>query len=122
MTDAQDITPVAPPPAFRATDTSAQALDAVGLRAMAGQRRKIFDIVVAAQRRGGRDMSMREIQRVYEANECRRIDIGTVSARVNNLIAAGWLHRSVDISRPCSITGITVHPVFAMPQQVRLCA
>ena len=54
MTDAQDITPVAPPPAFRATDTSAQALDAVGLRAMAGQRRKIFDIVVAAQRRGGR--------------------------------------------------------------------
>lgn len=117
MSAAVDITPAE---RQRATDTSAQALDAMGLRRMAGQRRKIFDIVVAAQRRGVQDMSLREIQGRYECLEGRRIDVGTVSARVNNLVAAGWLQRRSDI-RPCGVTGHGVHPVYVLPQQERLC-
>lgn len=117
MSAAVDITPAV---RQRATDTSAQALDAMGLRRMAGQRRKIFDIVVEAQRRGVQDMSLREIQGRYEYLEDRRIDVGTVSARVNNLVAAGWLHRRSDI-RPCRVTGHGVLPVYVLPQQERLC-
>ena len=118
MSAAVDITP-----AVRqcATDTSAQALDAMGLRRMAGQRRKIFDIVVVAQRRGAKDLSLREIQQRFELLEGRRIDVSTVSARVNNLVAAGWLERRSDI-RHCSVTGMAVHPVFVPPTQARLCA
>lgn len=105
----------------RATDTSAQALDAVGLRRMAGQRRKIFDIVVEAARAGVSDMSLREIQGRYEYLEGKRIDAGTVSARVHNLLAAGWLHRRADV-RDCRVTGHSVHPVYVLPEQQRLCA
>ena len=119
MSAAVDIKPV-PARSKRATDTSAQALDAIGLRAMAGQRRKIFDVVVAAQRSGAVDLSLREIQQRFELREGKRIDVSTVSARVNNLVAAGWLHRRSDI-RPCRVTGHGVHPVYVLPQQERLC-
>lgn len=104
-----------------ATDTSAQALDAIGLRKMAGQRRQVFDIVVGAQRNGASDLSLREIQRRYEGLHGVRIDVGTVSARVHNLVAAGWLHRRGDI-RACSVTGQNVHAVFVPLAQARLCA
>lgn len=107
-------------PVRKVADTSAQALDAMGLRAMAGQRRRVFDIVVIAQRGGARDLSLREIQARYERVHGQRIDVGTVSARVNNLVAAGWLHRRGDI-RACGITGREVHPVFVPEKQARLC-
>lgn len=115
-----DILPAARP-RQRAADTSAKALDAMGLRAMAGQRRKIFDIVVGAQRNGAKDLSLREIQARFEQREGQRIDVSTVSARVNNLVAAGWLQRRADI-RPCTVTGMGVHPVYAPEKQARLCA
>lgn len=105
----------------RATDTSAQALDAMGLRRMTGQRREVFDIVVGAQRNGARDLSLREIQQRYETRHGKRIDVSTVSARVHNLVTAGWLHRRADV-RACDITGMAVHPVFAPAKQARLCA
>lgn len=118
MSAAVDITA----PARRAaTDTSAQALDAMGLRKMAGQRRVVFDIVLGAQRNGAQDVSLREIQQRYERLYGKRIDVSTVSARVHNLVAAGWLHRRADI-RACSVTGQGVHAVFVPPSQARLCA
>lgn len=118
MSAAADITA---PPRRAATDTSAQALDAMGLRKMAGQRRVVFDIVLGAQRSGAHDVSLREIQQRFEALYGKRIDVSTVSARVHNLVAAGWLHRRADI-RACSVTGQGVHAVFVPPSQARLCA
>ena len=110
----------APAPAAGAVHTSAQALDAMGLRAMARSNRAIFDICVGAQRNGARDLSLREIQQRYERLYSKRIDVSSVSARVHSLIEAGWLHRRAD-PRACSITGRSVLPVFAPEKQARLC-
>lgn len=122
MAVAVDITtgPLGVPSIQRATDTSAQALDAMGLRRMAGQRREVFDIVVGAQRNGARDLSLREIQQRYEARHGKRIDVSIISARVHNLVAAGWLRRRDDVRR-CDITGMAVHPVYVPEKQARLC-
>lgn len=104
-----------------ATDTSAQALEQLGLRALNGQRLRIFELVVAAQRNGAQDLSLREIQQRYESRHGVRIDVGTVSARVHNLVAAGWLLR-VSATRPCAVTGAAVHAVWAPAKQARLIA
>lgn len=108
-------------PKSGAAHTSALALDAMGLRALARSNRAIFDICVAAQRNGARDLSLREIQQRYERLYSKRIDVSSVSARVHSLIDAGWLHRRA-APRACSITGRSVLPVFAPEKQARLCA
>lgn len=69
----------------------------------------------------GADCSLREIKRTYDARykgtyDARgkmitEIDVSTVSARVNELIAAVRLFRPENYSRKCSISGETVHPV-----------
>lgn len=80
---------------------------------------KIHDICVAAQRHGARDLSGREIQRQYEMLYGKRIDSGTVSARVNALITAGRLKRS-SVARACSVSGRDIYPVLVPTTQVRL--
>lgn len=101
--------------------TSAQALQQLGLPALTGQRRQIFDIVVGAQRNGIADLSLQEIRQRFEALHNTRIDLSTISARVNNLCVAGWLVR-LPASRACTVTGREVHPVRAPEKQARLCA
>jgi putative hemolysin len=49
----------------------------------------------------------------------KRIDKGTVSARVKNLIDGRRLERC-RIARPCSVTGRDIHPVRVMAHQTRL--
>lgn len=75
--------------------------------------------VLAAARNGVADLSGREIQARYRTTyPGKDIDTGTVSARVNSLIAAKLLERCPD--RLCSITGKTVGPVRPVAQQTRL--
>jgi hypothetical protein len=65
------------------------------------------------------DCSLREIKRVYDRNfahEYGEIDAGTVSARVNELIAAGRLER-LETIRKCSKSGAGIHPVRPAPKQ-----
>jgi hypothetical protein len=100
-------------------DTSAQALNNIGLRQLKGELDKIHDIVLAAARHGVEDMSGREIQQRYELIYGKRIDSGTVSARCNGLIAARRLQRCT-FARPCMVTGNDIHPVKVMAQQTRL--
>lgn len=98
---------------------SAQALDEVGIGNMQGQQRDVLDIVLAAHRNGIADLSGREIQARYRmTHPGKDIDTGTISARVNSLIAAALLERGAE--RLCSITGKTVGPVRAVAQQARL--
>ena len=98
-------------------DTQAGALDAVGLRKRQSQEQTIFDIVVGLMKSGRSDVSTSEIQEAYERTYQRRIEKSTISARVNNLVTAERLCRSVDI-RPCTVTGFGVHGVFAPLKQL----
>lgn len=102
-------------------DTSAQALAAIGMRTLGGELQKIHDIVTAAARHGIADMSGREIQARYEQIHGKRIDSGTVSARLAGLLAASRLERC-RIARKCRITGKDIHPVRCVMQQSRLAA
>lgn len=103
----------------RVMDTSAQALQQLGVRAMAKQQKEIFDTVLRAQRNGAKDMSLTEIRDAYERHHGRRIDLNRVSARVSNLVTAGRLVRLSD-TRPCAVTQRNVHPVFVPESQARL--
>lgn len=114
-----DIQTAEPQPA-RVSDTSAQAYQQLGWLTVGTQTRTIFDIVVAAQRNGAADMTRREIWHEYERITGKRIDPGTIAARVKNLIDAGRLISSQD-RRICSVSGITVAPVFVPEKQARLC-
>ena len=101
-------------------DTSSDAFQALGLKAMARQQHAIFDVVLGCQRSlGVRDMSLTEIRDAYERRHGKRIDLNRVSARVSNLVAMQWLARRTD-TRPCSISGRQVHPVYVPEKQARL--
>lgn len=98
---------------------SAQAFAQVGNVVLKTEADKILDICLGAQRNGAQDLSGREIQARYELLYGKRIDSGTVSARVNALILAGRLKRS-QISRACSVTGRDIYPVLVLMAQTRL--
>ena len=108
-------------PSTNTMDTSAQALNDLGLRKLKGELDKIYDIVLAAARHGISDMSGREIQARYEQLYSKRIDSGTVSARVKNLVDGGRLYRCI-MSRACRVTGKDIHPVRVVATQARLAA
>jgi hypothetical protein len=99
--------------------TSAQALNALGPRNVKRKLDQIHDICIAAQRNGRGDMSGKEIQHQYEFVHAQRIDASIISARVNDLIAAGRLERCA-IARMCLITGREIHPVRVPATQSRL--
>lgn len=99
--------------------TSAVALQALGNVAHKTSLDKIFDICLAAQRNGADDLSGKEIQSKYELLYGQRIDAGTVSARVNNLVTAKRLERS-RTARACAVTGRDIYPVRVPATQVRL--
>ena len=99
--------------------TSAQAFSSLGNMVLKTEADKILDIVLAAQRNGMDDLSGREIQARYELQYGKRIDSGTVSARVNALILANRLSRS-PIARICSVTGRDIYPVRVPATQGRL--
>ena len=102
-----------------AKQISAIARDQFGMWAIKGQQRDVLDIVVAAHRNGVADLSGREIQARYrQTYPGKDIDTGTVSARVNSLIAAKLLERCPE--RLCTITSKLIGPVRPVAQQARL--
>ena len=101
--------------------SSAQSLAAVGTPAFMQLQDKIKDICIAAQLHGKADLSMREIQHQYELVHGKRIEMSTVSSRVNSLVSAGRLVR-LSVPRPCAITGRNILPLVAPLVQTRLVA
>ena len=94
-------------------------------RKMSNGRRKsksdlIESVVVVAMRTGAADLSMREIQAGLQSRFDMRLDLSTISARVNELVTAGRLLRDKTYTRPCLVTGVGVHPVSAPLEQVRM--
>lgn len=100
--------------------TSAAALNDLGLRGQKHQADAVLDIVVAAVRNGAKDLSLREIAKRWELAHGRQIDVGTVSARVTNLVDQHRLVRIKEDARACTISGKTVQPVTVPAQQARM--
>ena len=65
------------------------------------------------------DMSLREIKHIYDARFDTEIDVSTVSARCNQLVAEDRLQRATPV-RKCQYSGKSVHPVSVAPAQGRL--
>lgn len=83
--------------------TSRQALRQISPPQRKTLSDQIVDVVAQAQRRGERDMSMREIQRALNAAHGRWVDVSTISARANELVAAKRLQRTTQ-PRPCTVS------------------
>ena len=64
-------------------------------------------------------MSMQEIQAPLERAVARRVDMSTISARVNELVAAKRVVRDIDHPRACSVSGAMICPLSVAPKQVR---
>lgn len=103
-------------------DTSSAALASVGAREMSKSLQVVYDVIALGMRRGRADMSLQEIQELYEStNPGKRMDLNRVSARVADLVAAKRVARKSD-TRPCSRSGKPIHPVYIEPTQPRLFA
>lgn len=110
------------PPPSPSDNTSAIALHALGNRARKTLADDIVTVVTTLQRRGQPDVSRREIQFQYEASIGKRIEMSTVSARVNDLVAAARLEVS-PIKRMCRVNQkAEISPVRVPLQQTRLTA
>lgn len=107
---------------MHATDTSREAIAGMSMH-----RRKLLldEVAIAIEQllqAGSKDVSMREIQRHMELHMGRRVDVSSISGRVNELEAAKRVHRDRQLTRPCKVTGKGVHPLTVPPEQRRMFA
>lgn len=100
-------------------DTSRDALKRISTAARMSILERIESVVTDSGRRGVRDMSAREIRDKIEADTGRRIELSTITARVNELVTAGRLQRDPAYTRACTVTGQQIHPLRAVPKQTR---
>jgi len=75
------------------------------------QKKSVADLIysVIEKSRGQEGLSMAEIQNSLRAIKIN-IEKSTISARINEMVAAGRLYRYPHL-RKCSITGKSIHPV-----------
>ena len=100
-------------------DASYLALSQLGLMGIKTSADDVFLIIAGACKAGALDVTGREIQALYERRFERRIESGTISARVNELIAAGRIFRRHE-PRICTRTQKMAHPVYVVMKQVRM--
>lgn len=99
-------------------DTSRTAYAQISPRGRVTTTSQIEAIVTAACRSGSKGMSMQEIQEPLEQALGRRVDLSTISARVNELVAAKRLVRDTEYTRACSKSGAMIHPLRVAPKQM----
>jgi hypothetical protein len=92
-------------------DTSISAYRSMPVKRLATQADRIFLMVQQYCFAWGREegMSLKEIKASYQARYSD-IELSTVSARVNALVASKRLER-LETTRKCSISGVSIHPV-----------
>ena len=98
---------------------SREALASISLPTRKTKADLIDEAVADAMRAGCQDVSMREVQARLMAAHGLRLDLSTISGRVNELVAAGRLLRS-KTTRPCSVTGQGIHALSKLMQQTSL--
>jgi hypothetical protein len=102
-----------------AKDAQFAALQRMGLIGLKSRADDIFLIVATACKAGVDDLTGREIQTLYERRYGRRIESGTISARVSELLAARRILRRPQ-SRVCTVTREMAAPVYVVMKQVRM--
>lgn len=90
-------------------ETSIAAYHGLPVKTLATQSDRICEIVTKYHGWLGGNISLKEIQSVYRRYH-GDIDLSTVSARVNGLVAAKRLER-LETTRKCSISRISIHPL-----------
>jgi hypothetical protein len=93
--------------------TSIDAYRQMPLRKLGAQQQRICEVIEDAMRAGHADMSLREIAAAYAVKFGVRLDVSPVSGRVNELV--GWRLERLQSTRPCAVTGKSVHPVRIPP-------
>lgn len=96
--------------------SSARSLEQAGLRGQQTQREQVLHVVRQAAARGQRNVSGREVQALFQREFGKWVDMSTLSARINNLIASHHLERLTE-ARACGVTGRDILPVRALPKQ-----
>ena len=91
------------------SDTSIAAYHGLPVKTLKTQSDRICEIVTKYHGWLGGNISLKEIQSIYNRYH-KDIDLSTVSARVNGLVAAKRLER-LEETRKCSITGVNIHPL-----------
>jgi hypothetical protein len=100
-------------------EAQCQALTNMGLIGLKTRADDVYLVIATACRAGVQDLTGREIQSLYERRYGRRIESGTISARVSELIAAHRVLRR-PVTRVCTVTGEMAAPVYVVMKQVRL--
>lgn len=99
--------------------TSAASLQALGHHGQKTHMDLVETVVRQACLRGAKDISMREIQQALERDHSVRLDVSSISGRVNALVAAKRIQRA-DEARKCTVTGRDIKPLSAPMRQGRL--
>jgi hypothetical protein len=94
-------------------ETSIDAHRNMPARKLGAQQQRICEVIEDALKAGHQDMSLQEIKAAYQAKFRTTIDLSTVSGRVNEMV--GVRLQRLETTRPCSVTGKTVHPVRIPP-------
>lgn len=123
----QSFAPPAPAPAPMPTEpkpratkeASYLALEQMGLIGLKTVADDVYLVIAAACRTGAIDLTRREVQALFEQRFERRIDASSISARVNELVAAERVLERKD-NRACTVTGNMVGAVYVVAKQTRL--
>lgn len=106
---------------MQATDTSLQALTGMSMRKRKSLADEVETAIAQIQRTCG-DASMREVQDHLERHLGRRVDVSSISARVNELEAAKRVVRDRTMTRLCRFSKESIHPLTVAPEQQRMFA
>jgi hypothetical protein len=102
-----------------AKDAQFAALQRMGLIGLKSRADDIFLVIATACKAGVDDLTGREIQTLYERRYGRRIESGTISARVSELLSARRILRRPQ-RRVCTVTREVVAPVYVVMKQTRM--
>lgn len=102
-------------------DTSRQSITGMSMRKRKSLADEVETAISQIQRASG-DASMKEVQDHLERHIGRRVDVSSISARVNELEAAKRVVRDRTCTRPCRMTGQAIHPLSVAPEQRRMFA
>lgn len=100
-------------------DAQMAALSAMGLLGMKTRADDVLLVIATACRAGVDDLTGREIQTLYERRYGRRIESGTISARVSELLTAQRILRRPQ-TRICTVTREIAAPVYVVMKQTRM--
>lgn len=102
-----------------AKDAQFAALQGMGLLGLKTRADDVLLVIATACRAGVDDLTGREIQALYERRYGRRIESGTISARVSELLLAQRILRRPQ-SRICTVTREVAAPVYVVMKQTRM--